>query len=249
MRHLEGWQATGEAGTDAPLGAAGTVEIALGGTIAVCDPMGALYLPQGRTLVLSDLHLEKGAAFARRGMMLPPYDTPATLALMARAIERYRPRRIVSLGDSFHDGLGAAHLPEAFRAELVALMGGREWIWISGNHDPDAPCGLPGDAAEAVFLEGLTFRHMPSAAGTAANGEVAGHLHPAARVVRRGRSVRRACFATDGTRLVMPAFGVLAGGLDLRHPAISGLFDTTRLAAHILGRERIYTVAHARLSA
>lgn len=224
-----------------------TAEIAIGATAAICDPLGTLYLPQSATLVVSDLHLEKGAAFARRGMMLPPYDTRATLALLHRAIARYAPRRVISLGDSFHDGLGAAHLPAIFRDDLVALMRGREWIWIFGNHDPHAPCGLPGDAAEAVHVDGLAFRHEPLAAGAAAHGEVAGHLHPSARVMRRGRSVRRACFATDGTRLVMPAFGVLAGGLDLRHPALSGLFDTARLAAHVLGRERIYSIAHARL--
>lgn len=222
-----------------------TATIAVAGVEAVCDPLGALYLPDARLLVISDLHLEKGAAFARRGMMLPPYDTAATLALLEAAVHRYEPSTVISLGDSFHDGLGALEMPDLFREHVCRLARGRDWIWVSGNHDPDAPDTLPGTAADAVNLSGLTFRHEPSLA--AGPGEIAGHLHPAARVVRRGKAVRRACFASDGWRLVMPAFGVLSGGLDLGHPAMRGLFDMKRLAAHILGRGRIYSVPHARL--
>ncbi len=222
-----------------------TATICVAGAEAVCDPLGALYLPDVRTLVVSDLHLEKGAAFARRGMMLPPYDTAATLALLEAAVGRYRPSTVVSLGDSFHDGLGPSHMPGPLCDHLRRLGQGRDWIWVSGNHDPQAPDGLPGTAADAVYLAGLTLRHEPSLAAGA--GEIAGHLHPAARVVRRGRGVRRPCFASDGRRLVMPAFGVLSGGLDLGHPAMRGLFDLARLSAHILGRDRIYSVPHARL--
>lgn len=222
-----------------------TAEIAIAGVEAVCDPLGVLYLPAAGALVVSDLHLEKGSAFARRGMMLPPYDTGATLTLLEAAVGRYQPRIVVSLGDSFHDGLGASHMPGLFRDHVRRLGHGRDWIWIAGNHDPHAPDGLPGTAADEIYLGGLCFRHEPRLA--AEPGEIAGHLHPSARVVRRGKSVRRACFASDGIRLIMPAFGVLAGGLDLGHPAMRGLFDTARLSAHILGRDRVYSVAHARL--
>ncbi len=225
--------------------AAITATIVVAGVEAVCDPLGVLYLPDQRVLVVSDLHLEKGSAFARRGMMLPPYDTAETLALLETAVGRYQPATVISLGDSFHDGLGASHMPALFRDRLRRLGHGREWIWVSGNHDPHPPEGLPGMAAEEVCLAGLTFRHEPRL--VAEPGEIAGHLHPAARVVRRGRGVRRACFASDGRRLVMPAFGVLAGGLDLGHPAMRGLFDLSRLSAHLLGRDRIYSVPHARL--
>lgn len=222
-----------------------TAVIAVAGVEAVCDPLGVLYLPDSNALVVSDLHLEKGSAFARRGMMLPPYDTAATLALLEAAVSRYQPKVVISLGDSFHDGLGASHMPGLFRDHVRRLGHGRDWIWIAGNHDPDAPDGLPGTAADEIYIGGLCFRHEPRLA--AEPGEIAGHLHPYARVVRRGKAVRRACFASDGTRLVMPAFGVLSGGLDLGHPAMRGLFDTARLSAHILGRDRIYSVPHSRL--
>ncbi|SMD19893.1 putative phosphoesterase [Rhizobium sp. RU36D] len=216
------------------------VDIELHGVAAVCDPFGALYLPETRALVVSDLHLEKGAAFARRGQLLPPYDTLATLRLLEVVIGRYDPAVVISLGDNFHDRVGSALLPEMFREMISSMARGREWIWINGNHDPDGTVRLPGVSADILSFGGLTFRHEPTAAFSP--GEVAGHLHPCATVRRREKSVRRPCFASDGARLVMPSFGVTTGGLDLRHKAFAGLFDRGALIAHLLGRERIYSV-------
>lgn len=225
--------------------AASAAEITLHGVAAVCDPFGALYLPDFSCLVVSDLHLEKGAAFARRGMMLPPYDTLATLSLLSALIARYDPRMVISLGDNFHDRRGSELMPAPFRETVEELARGREWIWINGNHDPDGIFGLPGQSADELVLSGLVFRHEPSL--ISGRGEVAGHLHPSATVIRRGKAVRRPCFATDGIRLIMPAFGVLTGGLDLRHKAMQGLFDRNTLIAHLLGRDRIYSVRFANL--
>jgi len=123
---------------------------------------------------------------------------------------------------------------------------GREWTWIEGNHDPDTPVGLEGAWCSELHIDTLVFRHEPSRG--AADGEIAGHLHPTARVVRRGKGVRRACFASDGKRLLMPAFGSTTGGLELRHPAMRGLFVQSQLVAHLLGRERLYSVAFNRMN-
>ncbi len=224
---------------------AGSEEIIVNGIAAVCDPLGGLYLPDMATLVVSDLHLEKGAAFARRGMMLPPYDTLATLNILSAVIARYEPKTVISLGDNFHDRRGSEHLPADLRALLVSLARGRDWIWINGNHDPDGTVDLPGECADEFVLGGLAFRHEPSL--VSGRGEIAGHLHPSATVRRREKYVRRPCFATDGLRLLMPAFGVLAGGLDLNHKAMHGLFDRDTLVAHLLGRDRIYSVRYGNL--
>ena len=223
------------------------VETVVHGVAALCDPLGALYLPDAGILVVSDLHLEKGAAFARRGMLLPPYDTLATLTVLAAVISRYNPKLVVSLGDNFHDRVGSQHLPEEFRSLIVTMARGREWIWINGNHDPDGTVDLPGHSVDEMHYGGLTFRHEPKAGRYA--GEIAGHLHPSATVRRREKSVRRPCFATDGARLLMPAFGVMTGGLDLRHKAMAGLFEPESLIAHLLGRDRIYSVRFGNLSA
>lgn len=221
------------------------VETTIAGVVAVCDPLGALYLPRDRVLVVSDLHLEKGAAFARRGMLLPPYDTLATLTVLSAVIARYDPKMIISLGDNFHDRVGSVHMPDAFRSLIFNLAEGREWLWINGNHDPDGTTDLPGQCADELVYGGLVFRHEPSAGPS--RGEIAGHLHPAATVRRREKSVRRPCFATDGHRLLMPAFGVMSGGLDLSHKAMAGLFDKSALVAHLLGRDRIYSVSYGSL--
>jgi len=225
--------------------ATGAEEIVVNGVLAVCDPLGGLYLPETGMLVVSDLHLEKGAAFARRGMMLPPYDTIATLNILSAVITRYDPKVVVSLGDNFHDRKGSEHLAPDLRALIATMARGRDWIWINGNHDPDGTVDLPGTCTDELFYGDLVFRHEPSL--ISGKGEIAGHLHPSATVRRREKSVRRPCFASDGTRLLMPAFGVLAGGLDLRHRAMHGLFDREALVAHLLGRDRIYSVRYANL--
>lgn len=224
-----------------------TARTVVAGVEAVCDPFGALYLPEARLLVISDLHLEKGAAFARRGMLHPPYDTLATLKILQAVIARHDPAIVVSLGDNFHDRVGSAHLPEIFRTAIEQMARGRDWIWINGNHDPDGTTGLPGQSEDELCHAGLTFRHEPSSKDP--TGEIAGHLHPSATVRRRDKSVRRPCFATDGRRLVMPAFGVTTGGLDLRHRAMAGLFQRDNLVAHLLGRDRVYSVRFANLLA
>lgn len=221
------------------------VETTLNGEAIVCDPCGVIFVPGESLLVVSDLHLEKGAAFARRGMMMPPYDTAATLSLLSHAIARYAPARVVCLGDSFHDRHGSAFMPAPSREALVALMAGREWTWISGNHDPEPPAFVGGETREELSVGSLVFRHEPSPRPRP--GEVAGHLHPVAKVSGNGRSVRGACFATDGERMVMPSFGVTTGGLNVLDRAFSGLFHIERAKAYVIGLTAIYPIAFASL--
>lgn len=223
--------------------AANVIDIA--GEEAVCDHGGALYFPALRLLAVSDLHLEKGSSFARRGVLAPPYDTAATLLALQAIIARYEPRIVISLGDSFHDGQGAARLPEAFKAHLLGLMAGRDWFWIAGNHDPLPPADLPGSTVSELAVSTLLFRHEPSRGE--AHGEIAGHLHPCARIVQRGKSVRRRCFASDGARLIMPAFGAFTGSLNVLDRAYGGLFRRESLMAHMLGDGRVFPIAGARL--
>ena len=218
--------------------------LAMAGATLVADPAGALYWPDEKLLTVADLHLEKGSAFAARGVLLPPYDTATTLARLAKLIDRYRPGLVIALGDSFHDGGGQARMAEVSRASLAALQRGRDWLWIAGNHDPSPPRDIGGRFAEAASIGSLIFRHEPSARHC--DGEIAGHLHPLARVARRGRGVSRRCFAGDGKRLVMPAFGAYAGGLNIRDRAVVALFGALSFTAHLLGDRRLYAIPAAR---
>jgi uncharacterized protein len=210
------------------------------GEMLMLDCAGAAWWPAERTLIFSDIHFEKGSSLARRGAFLPPYDTRTTLRRMAVLIERYAPAQVIALGDSFHDREAADRLDAEERAMLASFVGGTNWIWIEGNHDPQPPAWLGGTVTAEIAIGGLVFRHEPSA--TPQPGEIAGHLHPCATVTLRGRSLRRKCFAADGTRLVMPAFGAYAGGLDVGDAAIADLFADA-FAAYMLGGRRVYAVA------
>jgi uncharacterized protein len=219
-------------------------EITVAGTTLVADPTGALYWPDEKLLAVADLHLEKGSAFATRGVLLPPYDTTATLGRLAKLIDYYSPTLVVAVGDSFHDGGGPARMPDISRTALAALQRGRDWLWLAGNHDPDPPQGVGGRVAAELAIGGLTFRHEPSPDG--ADGEIAGHLHPSARVAQRGRGVARRCFAADARRVVMPAFGAYAGGLNIRDRTFVALFGALSFTAHLLGAGRLYAIPAAR---
>ena len=223
----------------------GAVEIALAGSLLHALPDGSLWCAAERLLVVSDLHFEKASSFARRGQLLPPYDTTATLAALSAAIDRLDPACVVALGDSFHDNGGAIRMNADDRGALSALQRGRDWIWIAGNHDDALPPTLAGDHATEIKLSGITLRHEPSEESGAR--EIAGHLHPAARVAGRGGSVRRRCFVSSADRMIMPAFGALAGGLNVLKPAFAPFFPGD-FTAYVLGSERVYPVARGRLA-
>lgn len=218
--------------------------LTLAGCEAVLDPAGALYLPESRAVVVADLHLEKASSLARSRLFLPPYDSAATLALLERLIARRRAGTVICLGDSFHDRGGAGRLGASEAAKLAELRRGRDWIWVAGNHDPELSPPLAGEVVPELRVGGLTLRHEPRPG--AAPGEVAGHLHPAARL-RRGGGVRRRAFVGDGTRLVLPAFGVLAGGLNVLDRAFRPLFSGAFLA-FMLGERRVYAVSPTSLA-
>jgi DNA ligase-associated metallophosphoesterase len=198
---------------------------------------GAIYWEDESTLIVADLHFEKGAAFAARGMLLPPYDTRTTLRRLGALIVNCAPRRVVALGDSFHRSELADGLDPSDREELYALQRGRDWYWILGNHDPELPPSVGGTICASLDICGITLRHEPSHVGAP---EIAGHLHPVARIAWRGEGIRRKCFATDGNRIVMPAFGAYTGGLNVLDEAFSPLFIPHRLKAWMAGRSGVY---------
>lgn len=209
----------------------------------VADLSGALVWEDERLLVVSDLHLEKGSSFARRGVLLPPYDSAATLARLTQLVLHYDPKTVIALGDSFHDREAHTRLGGTDRDAIAALQRGRDWIWVAGNHDPDLPeTEMGGSVVSEIYLGPITFRHEP----TGAPGEIAGHLHPKARVASRGRAIDRRCFASDGARAVLPALGAYAGGLSIRDPAFASIFRGTAFTAHVMGDRHLHVIAARR---
>ena len=201
------------------------------------------FWPAHGTLLVSDLHLEKGSAYARRGVFLPPYDTRETLIRLAKAITLYEVRRVIALGDSFHSAQAVDGLDAGAVDQIAALQTGREWVWITGNHDRAIPKRLGGDVCGELILDGIALRHTPAAFTGA--GEIAGHLHPAARLALNGSVIRRRCFVSDAHRMILPAFGALAGGLNILDKAFNDLFcaGSDTIDVHMLGNGHVFSVS------
>jgi DNA ligase-associated metallophosphoesterase len=219
----------------APFGFAGH-ELALG-------TGRALYWPAERTLLVADLHLEKASWFAARGQMLPPYDSRDTLERLADAVRLTGARRVITLGDNFHDDAGAWRLDPHATGMLEALTRALDWVWITGNHDEALPRGFGGTIVADMVVGGVTLRHEARAGETAP--ELSGHYHPKLRVNARGRHIARPCAvvgrsASGAERMILPAFGSLTGGLDAAHPQIrAALCPAQQIEALMPTRHRI----------
>lgn len=194
------------------------VPFSFGGHDWLATPEGALFWPARAALMVADLHLEKGSWFATKGQLLPPYDSMATLAALSDLVAKVGAREVWCLGDSFHDVGGCERLPGAAQDSLRALTAATTWTWITGNHDPVITDRCGGEVAAEAVVGGVVLRHEADPADI--RPELSGHFHPKLRVRVRGRQVARRCYVASATKLVLPAFGALTGGLDVDHPAL-----------------------------
>ena len=219
--------------------------IALCGKSFIADVSGALYWPSERALLVADMHLEKGSAFAVKGQMVPPYDTRETLTKLASAIDRYNVETVIALGDSFQDSDAASRMIDEDLRVLKIIQEGRLWLWITGNHDPEISDHLGGRVLSEVEIEGITLRHHPKAGQI--THEIAGHLHPASKLSVYGTSLRRPCFISNRRRLILPAFGTYTGGLNVLDDAFMPLFNNDGFSVWMLGHDGLYPVATRQL--
>lgn len=203
------------------------------------DIGGALYWPDRRTLVVSDLHFEKGTSYARRAIFLPPYDSRTTLNRLEAALARHAVERVICLGDSFHDEGAFDRLNDEDHNRLANLVRRYDWVWIEGNHDPHPPTSIGGRVTARLQEGNLTFQHEASAKQV--HGEITGHFHPKAKVTQRGRTVSRPCFIEDGQRLIMPSFGAYTGGLNVLSPPIARHYPKG-FTAHVIGQTKIHAI-------
>ncbi len=226
-----------------------TIPLSLAGVALEADLHGALFWPEEETLVVADLHLEKGSSYAqsRRPQFLPPYDTRATLERLENLLETYAPRRVLCLGDSVHDGEAADRMDGADVARIRAMTEATDWIWIAGNHDPEPPAGWGGTVLSEVAIGALVLRHQATDESLEpGTGEIFGHFHPTASIATRAARLSARCFAGDGRRLLLPAFGAYAGGLNVLDPAIANLFDFA-FRVMMLGRRRLFAFSSQQL--
>lgn len=211
----------------------------IAGIEAVLDVSGAVYFPADELLIVADMHLEKGTAWAKRGFFLPPYDSKRTIMALQKVVAKFIPKRILFLGDSFHDKTAPFRLQERELDALNQIAAGQELIWVTGNHDPQIPDMITGTCCDEIHVGGLHFTHIPTK-NYQSDGQVSGHLHPAAHVTGRGRGIRRRCFIADSNRMIVPAFGAYTGGLSVKDKAFDGLFDKTSTRIFVLGDDEVF---------
>ena len=207
------------------------VPFALAGHELALGQGRALYWPAERALLVADLHLEKASWLAQRGQMLPPYDSRDTLERLADAVRITDARRVITLGDNFHDDAGALRLDAHCTGMLEALTRALDWVWITGNHDEELPRGFGGTIVPELEVGGITLRHEARAGETAP--ELSGHYHPKLRMTVRNRHIARPCAVlgrskSGAERMILPAFGTLTGGLDAGAPEILGALQPAR---------------------
>ena len=195
------------------------VPLSFGGHDFLASPGGALFWPAEQALLVADLHLEKASWVARLGQFLPPYDSQATLAALAEDAASTGATRLYCLGDSFHDRFGCDRLPAQARALLLSLTARLDWVWIVGNHDPGFADHCGGRIEDECEVGGIIFRH--EAVLGEVRPEISGHFHPKLRLQLKGRNVSRRCFVAGVSKLILPAYGALTGGLDASHPEIA----------------------------
>mgnify|MGYP003134239188 CR=1 FL=1 len=216
-------------------------EIRFFGHDFVLHPAGILIWPQENLAVVADLHLEKASFYARHGQFLPPQESFETLRALSDQLEFCSVKKLILLGDSFHDSHGFSRMDEPSKKMLDALTARYEFIWVTGNHDKDF---IPDNAEiyHDYILQNLTFRHE---AVPETQGEISGHFHPKVRFLLKGQRINHPCFIADQTRMILPAYGTLTGGMDIFLPPFDTLF-TKDFTAHILGKEQIYSIPSAK---
>jgi uncharacterized protein len=221
--------------------------IALGGLEFVPDMSGALFLRDEKFLLVADLHLEQGASLARRGLHVPPYDTTVTLLMLEQVLTVTAAKRVVLLGDSFHDAVAHNEVLPSDAERLRAITSRVDTIWIAGNHDPSSHQNFGGVCVEELALGNITLRHIPADLKPG-EMEIAGHLHPGAVVIQRDHRIRTKCFVADDRRIILPAFGSYTGALNIRSQAFVGLLHTEKTKAWMISKAAIHCFPFKRLS-
>ncbi len=209
-----------------------TRNFSFGGQIFEVAGDAALFWPDQRALLVADLHLEKASAYALVGQMLPPYDSLSTLEELAGLADACGAQAIICLGDNFHDDDGERRLGGAAAALLRQLTSRFDWTWITGNHDRNLSASWGGEAVLEIVKAGIVLRHEADPADPAP--EISGHFHPKYRAMMRKRMVSRRCFVQTASKIIMPAFGTLTGGMDAADVAIRkacGLTKHDQMAA------------------
>lgn len=177
-------------------------------------PEKAVFLPDLKVIIVSDLHLGKINHFRKAGIPVPTKAQDASLENLAELIIRIKPERIIFLGDLFHSHYNSAW--ESFGG-LTASFSNIQFDLVSGNHDilSDHQYFKYGIRLhqEIKITDQIVLRHEPADSETESDiFQICGHLHPAVRLRGKGlRAEKFSCYWISNTTMILPAFGVFTG--------------------------------------
>lgn len=222
----------------------GSTRILLSGKSFIADQTGALYWPAEKTLIVSDLYLEKGSYLTDEGVVLPPYDTASVFEKLEEALDRYDPHRVIALGDSFCDE-DEARLSAHDADWLYDLMEDRDWYWVCEPDRADVPECFGGTVLPHLTLGGIKFRYEPVRAPV--SHEIAGRMHPVAQISEYGHVMRGRCFVSNGMRLILPSMGKYSLGANVLGSAFDSLLGHDGLFVWTINAGRVAQVASGQL--
>ena len=184
----------------------------------IFDHSGAIFFKSLETLIFSDLHLGKSLSFLNEGNLIPPYDLDETLIRLEKIIKKYKPKKLISLGDSFHENKSIKYISESHINLLNNLLQNIEVTWIEGNHDSNLLLkeNILGDFKNYHKLKSFKFIHSKSKISSKKTFEFSGHFHPKISIKFNGLKYSYKCFILTDNFCILPSFGTFTGGLDIK---------------------------------
>ena len=204
-------------------------------------PNGELYWQNKKTLIISDLHFEKGSFFSESKQFIPPFDTIETLEQIFKFIADHSVETIIFLGDLVHDKLSFQRMSRKAKELFFEILKNFNCILTVGNHDDTSflkDLGL--NLTENIIIDGICFSHHPS---VDQKFSVFGHYHPKIRLKFNSRGMWTSCFILNREKLLMPSYGYFTGGLSIKSPEIQRLFGT-KYEIYPLTKEKVYRLDH-----
>ena len=192
-------------------------------------PSASLFLKEYGVLVVSDLHLEKPFSFMDRSFCSLEEKTQDTLKSLEALAARFQPKKIIILGDLFHDEHSFDRISLDKMDRLYNFFKSYKIIWVDGHHrdgfsPPDIDMRM-----EYAYLN-LNFRHL---ATDKEDFEISGNYSPAVKIDNEGSSGILKCFVCDKTKFLMPSFNCNVDTMNIKDPVIQTLFSS---------RQKVYPI-------
>ncbi|MBF95632.1 MAG: hypothetical protein CFH34_00055 [Alphaproteobacteria bacterium MarineAlpha9_Bin4] len=198
---------------------------------------GSIYWPEKKSLILGDLHLEKSSYFAKLGNFLPPYDSIETISRLELTLRALEVKKIILLGDIFHDKEGINRLSKKLRLYLNNLCRSFEVIWLVGNHDGHIRPKQARYLSE-YQIDNISFNHRSLKNN---DYELSGHYHPKATIKLFKIKISKPCFLVGESKIILPAYGAFTGGIDAKDKIFKNIFNN-KYKTYVLLNEKILKV-------